>query len=87
MFDTPDPSVRDQCPGLVGPVLEVPAIGNDHLFARRVCSGDQVPGVGAGRRQRFFHQQMTAFGQRSHSVLMVEHVRRRDHDAIHRDLI
>ena len=87
MLDAADPSVGDQRPRLVGPVLEVPAIGNDHLFARGVGSGHQVSGVGGCGGQRLFHQQMAAFGQRSHSVLVVQHVRRRDDHAVHRDLI
>ena len=87
VLDAADPSIRDQGPRLVGPVLEVPAVGDDHLFARGVRSGHQVSGIGGCGRQRLFHQQVAAFRQCSDSVLVMQHVRRRDHHAVHRDLV
>ena len=87
MLDPADLSVGDQRPGLVGPGLEVPAVGHDHLLAGGVGLGDEVARVGRRRRQRLFHQQMTAFGERGDGVLVMQHVRRGDHHAIHRNLI
>ena len=43
VLDPPDLSVRDQRTGLVGPILEVPAVGHYHLLA---C------GVGLATRSR-----------------------------------